>query len=1030
MRRIGKMKKIIVSLSLVALFLGCNRQELESVKPVSDVKTILTIGVDESKTILGDLEGGARQLYWANGDSVNVNGHNSAQLSGIAEGCTSTTFSFDTLLEPPYDAVYPGGIYESPTQVTLPALAENTIFPLAGRSMNPKFGLGAITSVLKLSVKQSTDPDKKDTHKLARIEVTSATQQLSGLFDIDFALPAITPASDAADDKKVAIAGNWTLSETTETDFFIPVPAGEYGFTVKLTDAKGHYMTVSTTSDKKFEVGQIKPLKTIVFEPTGTDLDVVISSAQDLIDFATAYNNGDFDNPVVGLAQDIAFDSETSDSFNSTGGIGSGSENPFSGNFTGEGYSITGLTASVPVFAAVGIEGLVEDLTLASSCAFTRPSTYGSHFGSLVGLNYGVVSNCLSAAALTMNLEDNATFCYGGLVGQVIGGSVEGSSFTGSIIFNKVTLSNKSNICIGGVAGSLTNGGLMDGSDYNGSMQFRDPANPTNTTAGPTVQNLYVGGIVGNVDGTVYDCNLLSSASLDIRGIGNKLCVGGIAGLNTKGTVDQCDNSAKTLYVRQNSSSDNSPAYIAGIVGQNGGTVSNCTNRTDITHNVKHKTLASAGIVGQNTGTIESCVNYNKVQKNQGSYLSRYTYVGGIVGLSVGLDVTDVENKGSISTIGGGNANAKLYLGGVFGMLGDIDATETQKFEPEGMVKNSGTVSLALTDSIYTVVSVGGVMGYTVAELDGGSTTKYISNTSAVSVTPTKIVNGLSVAGVVGRTTANVKGATNSGSVTFTGYRESGSATTVGQATKNGYVGGIVGYTDQNITISSCSNSAQIKYIKSNDVRNDQCPTYVGGIAGFMASGGTISSCDNTGYCWNQNFCNGYDFGKAAFTGGIVGALAGNSTTAGSINQVTSKANTVRGKRGCQGGIAGYVSYTTVEDAECEMVMNGTATSARSAGLVNTMVASTIKDSYYLGSMTGGSNAGLVYTMDATSEVKDCTMEGTLAIANGGAVVSVAVAGSKVTHCGVKGTIGGTTITLANIDVSNKATVSECYLLP
>lgn len=946
MRRIGKMKKIIVSLSFVALFLGCNRQELESVKPVSDVKTILTIGVDESKTILGDLEGGARQLYWANGDVVNVNGHDSAPLSGIAEGCTSTTFSFDTLLDTPYDAVYPGGIYESPTQVTLPALAENTIFPLAGRSMTPKFGLGAITSVLKLSVKQSTDPDKKDTHKLARIEVTSATQQLSGLFDIDFDVPAITPASDAADDKKVAIAGNWTLSETTETDFFIPVPAGEYGFTVKLTDAKGHYMTVSTTSDKKFEVGQIKPLKTIVFEPTGTDLDVVISSAQDLIDFATAYNSGayyDQGDPIVGLANNITFTQAESDEFSALGGIGTeklviggvvqknekGEDitNYFNGDFYGKPgttqYTISGYQGSVPLFGYTGGAGNIYYVVLDNTCAITiaanAPDIY---HGALVGRHKGLLQNCTSDANFVIsNLADIAsgTHYYGGLVGRNYGGTIDGCTMNGDVTCSQaVSITNTDNPVtqIGGISGGMADNGTITGCHFNGNITISDGTTYGGVTttgksgANDAGLNFDIGGIVGYAaNGSISNCSASTSTTtpvtkMDIRG----QFVPGLGGIVGWGqsdvTVSECHNYMEISYASNAARAMTTPGRLGGVAGRLSGLASECTNSAAISSECNSTTLYLGGIVADGIN-LTDCTNYAGGTLTRNPQLTtaqanRYLKVGGIMGsVCSSGDVSGCKNYADIlcNTLGTSTATT-LDMGGIVGSADNqVDLSKCE---------NHGKVTLDNSEAgvVAARIAIGGVLGYNA-----------IANST--------VLDCKNAAKIYAHYASNAAyGATS--------------------------VGGIVGMTAQKLTISgsvSAGTKNEGEILLENLGTGATLTADVAGVLGTASGQVQIDSCANAGTVSVENSTSGVAVARVAVAGVLgYGSTAGTSIT----NCENSKAVAVHYNKANPNGptaIAGIAAVTaascTLTDCSnknaqilCDMVGNGTATTIDVAGIL------------------------------------------------------------------------------------------------
>ena len=1037
------MKKVFYILASAALlFVGCTQEMREDVVP-EQVKTILTISSSGTKTTIGDLVAGERQMYWANKDKVIVSGEESDELTGIVPNTvTSTEFSFASAPETPYNTVYPSTIWNDASTIILPGKATSGVVPLGGTSSTSVIPLGVLTSVLKISLKlKNSDPD---TDNISYIEVSTSSTRLSGLFLIDYSSvpPTLEPAPNpTGNDLKVWLSGNWALS-TDAQEFFIPVPAGTYSITVKVMDKNGHYMTKSTSSAKTFVRGEILALKAFEFNPSATDTGIEIDSAEDLVDFAEKFNAGEYDevNPLVAtLTNDIDFSSGTSlADFIAKGGIGTSSKK-FNGVFRGKvgatSYSISNFVSTVPLFAYTDTEALLEDITMDNTCVLTRPAEYGLSFGSLVAVNKGSVTRCVSAAKEVLNLQDGATYHYGGLIGENVGGEINGCEYNGDIVNNSATLSNESSVIyVGGVVGATYKDserlGNVVGSSFNGTITFRNNQT-SNTTQGPNCVNLFVGGISGAAftGTTVSSCEMKASAKLDIRGVSNKLVVAGIVALlDTGATVDGSDNNGNQVFVRQNSSASKTPAYVGGIVGENSGEITDSDNACEVVPNVKHETLASGGIAGYNSGSISGCTNSGRLRKTQSGYLCTYTYAGGIAGSSNG-NIDNAENTGSISNVGGGIATAELYVGGCIGKL-------TGPLTPTIKVKNANpaSVTITLADSLYTRIALGGVIGYAGAAIDG-SGSKLISNERGVELTTNKACDGLCVGGIVGYTTDSINGCSNSGGVVCTGKYYDAS-----KATNNSCVGGILGLTESTITISNCSNSGGIVYQKDTDSRTDKKASFVGGIVGKMSDGGTISSCSHTtNQIRNQNFNNTKTIEEGAFCGGIVGALLGTAEHSGSISSVTisnmdADKYCAYGKRGWNGGVAGYVSYTTINGTSCSADTYGTNGSANVAGVVGWMVSSTLKNFAFSGNVKNGADAakmgGLVHTMDGASSIQNCTFDGVVQY-DGGVVVYSAASGATITDCGVRGTINSTTITTDNnvIDASNKSTITGTYLL-
>ena len=259
------MKRIFALLGIVvlALALGCTREALVGESP----KTVVTLTMPTTKTTLGELSDGNRPVYWANGDKIAINGVVSEPLNGLKAHSRSARFSFSDFLEPPYQAVYPETIWKDDFSVTLPQEAQSGVFPLIAYGSEESLPVMALTAAVKLSVKKYSG-ENPDTDKIVSIAIISPDTQLSGDFAIEFETGTLVPYLNPVDeDRMVLIRPNLTLSDTAE-EFFIPVPAGKYSFTVRLTDIQGHSMEISTSSPKEFTNGEIKSFPEIEFLPT------------------------------------------------------------------------------------------------------------------------------------------------------------------------------------------------------------------------------------------------------------------------------------------------------------------------------------------------------------------------------------------------------------------------------------------------------------------------------------------------------------------------------------------------------------------------------------------------------------------------------------------------------------------------------------------------------------------------------------------------------------------------------------------
>ena len=598
------MKKIFVILALAAVSLAaCTREEINPQEEPAVVKTVLTVGVAETKTTLGDLEAGARQMYWANDDKINVNGIDSDALTGlVANTSTRADFVFGGSLTPDYKALYPASIYKDASTVTLPHNAGDQVIPLGGVSASDNFNLNPLTSVLALKIKlKATDPD---TDPITLIEVSTADTRMSGDFTINGDYTTLTPAaSPTGDDLAVQITGSWTLAADA-TWFFVPVPAGTYSFTVKVMDSKGDYMTKSTTSDKTFTAGEIKPLKEFAFDPDHSG-GLEIDTPEKLIAFANAYNRGDYKavdkDLVVTVTADLTFDATSSTAFNETGGIGKpGAGGLFNGVFDGGDHTINGLTATVPLFARVGTYGTVKNVVMESTSSLTHSADIAgeTNLGAIAGYSKGNITNCTNKAPVTCSstVRSEGVISMGGIVGrQNTSGTISGCVNMAAV--NCSTAVGSDDVYIGGIAGTVERPGASDTALIENCTN--KGAITESCTVAPT-HIIHIGGVVGWIYSTA------SSSKMTISGLVNR------------GNVMKSKASAKT---------NGTAVLVGGIVGGIHGAAVNNT----------------AGQVTFGDSHVTSCTIQNGDLNNNVSNYEQASHTGGFVGMARGNNADDIS---------------------------------------------------------------------------------------------------------------------------------------------------------------------------------------------------------------------------------------------------------------------------------------------------------------------------------------------------------------------------------------------------
>ncbi len=955
-------------LAATMLLAGCNKDMLETPveqEEVQEVKTVLSVGIDnpETKTYLNK-DGSVYHVYWSNGDKIAVNGVASNELTGLADNTASTSFTFEAVLSTPYYVLYPAGIYADDTHVTLPAVQTykaggiaDGMFPMAGYTADgSSVTMSHLCSIVKISVKRAAVDADTDNIVAVRFKGRNS-EKVNGEFEIAYNPAALTAAFGSGSELEVRVLQNLATSTSDAIVYYLVVPARTYsnGFDIIVQDVSGHIMTKSKTASWTAEPGKLYSMPEFEFVPTETELGIVINNAQDLIDFATAYNNKEYvDDLVATVNADITFDATSSAAFNATGGIGmkiaagDAEDYYFNGVFEGGNHYICGLEGTVPLFTATGDNGIVQNLKLASTCSFTF--THGNaaeaDLGSVVGYHKGLLKSVSSYANVTIEAGDITQItALGGLVGRITVGTVDGCDYAGNITIPSGFSVTGKLTHIGGLVGEITNAaGVIKNSYFYGTLETEARVSTTSKTE----PYLFVGGIVGSVAaGTVQNCNVTANTTKEVTmanstaytgtlinhtTLAYHMAQGGIAGQNA-GTVDNCSNLATTQNfvlttgTNGSASDDNSRYYyLGGIVGLNkaGATVSDCVNEGLIESRSTPRIQKVGGVVGYNLGTVSSCSNEANISfptSNISPYNMRVGEVGGVIG----------NNGGTVSEI-----------------------------------SNSGNITLSRSENNASVeLKFGGVIGLTTTAINGGGS-KSISNTGNILDSysgATVTTAGLRFGGVVGSAQASVQNVTNSGSVTYQLY-------TAAVMSKL-YMGGIVGElcNGANAIISGCENSGEV-YFNVNSKNAAHTGDYVGGIVGYIHCDddltATVSDNENSGYV--HIACTSTTASSDLVVGGVIGKMAENGTVS-NCNNVGGASN------------AGEVALTFSNAAHTDNYAGGII--GKASG-VNLAISECDNSGYIHGGNSNKQNGttmyvgGIVAYLDGNSSIDDCDNTGKL----------------------------------------------------
>ena len=445
----------------------------------------------------------------------------------------------------------------------------------------------------------------------------------------------------------------------------------------------------------------------------------------------------------------------------------------------------------------------------------------------------------------------------------------------------------------------------------------------------------------GEDSGSPLGLNEDTVRCLDVAPAGG---VGGLVGYNG-GTVSNCHTMGNVT----------GGSGVGGLVGCNDGTVSNCYATGTVTGS-----SSVGGLVASNAGTVNNCYAAGSVSGNN--------QVGGLVGYSEGAvsnsyyDYGEVLINGeNVITIGALSsedfdqwlANDKFLdvndrlsqANGYYLINAVIDFEQLLAFGQNDTLKFRLTNDLDLGDEFNFYIP------YLAGEFDGNGhkisnlrfSFDFVCNVGLFGyLAPGGKVSGLGVENV------NITAPSNIGSLL--GYNREGTVSNcyaTGSVTGNGSVGGLVG---QNYGTVSNSYSTGIMTGNSS----------VGGLLGHNE--GTVSNSYSTGSVTGD----GYVGGLAGWNGfwGYVGTISNCYSTA----DVTGDS--------WAGGLVGYnIRGCTVSNSYSTGSVSGTW---GTGGLVGGSVG-TVRNSYATGSVTGNSNAGgLVGFNGIDGSVTNCYSTGSV----------------------------------------------------
>ncbi len=242
------------------------------------------------------------------------------------------------------------------------------------------------------------------------------------------------------------------IAASADNDYIVSVPLqeGENAISIVVTSQDSTSRTYTVTVTKKL-----------------APENLVITTAQELMNFAASVNNGDYAG-ITGVTVELAADIDMS-GYDWTP-IGIDGDHYFSGTFEGNGYTISNLTITKDTTGYFGLFGItdatIQNVNLTGSLINTISDASGSYVGAVAGyIIGGAVRNC-STSEFTIQ-SSNADFLLGQAIGGIVG-VAESTQVENCVSSTDITLNFRS-YYIGGVAGAVVGSRVVNCS-YTGTL--------------------------------------------------------------------------------------------------------------------------------------------------------------------------------------------------------------------------------------------------------------------------------------------------------------------------------------------------------------------------------------------------------------------------------------------------------------------------------------------------------------------------------------------------------------------------------
>ena len=671
------MKKTINLFTLICAgalaIAGCQKPEMESNPLASGDTTIITATLSEeradSKTqMIPGNDANSYKVIWENDDAVKINGNTSTGILINATNASSASFMIEGEVNAPYYAVYPAsaatGFEEGAYTLSLPAtqtyVGSDKFAPESALMLGYSATAGNVAfkhamAYIRLALTAGSAPVKSVTFE------SNNQEALSGTFTATCTEGAWAMAKGTGSLFSVTLDCGSEGADVGDK-MIVAIPSGTYaeGFRIVVKNNENQYMIKKSNKIFEAEMGGIYDME-FDFESQGTIVDGDIYTVSDWNAFAAAIEGGEtYEGRTITLRSDLAVDTYF--------GYGNGT---FEGTFDGNNKTMTANGNIWPLFATVGVKGVVKNLTMAGSFArFANTGEAGN--ATIAKINKGLIQKVTNYSSAEISVTTAVVFAS--ICGQ--------------------------------------NGGTLD--------ECKNYGNITITYAGSGNNAFYGGGLCA-IGHTVSGDPAPSALNTD--------------GTCTPGIFTKCENHGTiTLTATGGKPVRQGFGGICGLVYFNGVKFENCSNTGDISRisNGEDSNKLSAslgGILGR------SAAWYTTGTGDSGAFDNGYDDSGSLTGNGYDTEYTDCSNSGALfcecrhsgGVIANTNTRRSDNVGGIVGLALGTEG-KVQKFTN---CTNTGTLKGGWSKDVNTLI-LGGITGYTsFCEISGCSSICEIKSTDS-----------------------------------------------------------------------------------------------------------------------------------------------------------------------------------------------------------------------------------------------------------------------------------------------------------